>query len=663
MITIENTTTSMIISVKNMIKNTSLFFLLVLVGCTAYFNTFYNAEETFKEGQLAHQKVMDNYPDSLVVTPSPDIAAKYDRAIDKANKTIESFQKKKKWHDDALFLMGKAYFFKKEMARAIYRFRQLEREFPNSSYIPEANLYIGKSYIEEGSLDKAEEVLAAAEKRFPELNRDQQITRLMVTIAIRRNGKSQAIALLEQMLVTVKSDRARLDLYLHTAELYIELKQYQKAVLLLKGVSRKRDFPVQMYRIDRSLYTCYQELDSLQLALKQIDIMIAEKVYSVFFDEMLYYKGVLLYRMGETDRAIKVLKELTAGVDSLTVGSDTSSFKGKAFAELALIYQKEKEDYDKANGYLKLAAGSRDTTSQAFARKRLSAMDRLKKLRDGTEKADSAKGSSSFTIGELFLFELDEPDSAFNEFYRLFNDSTTDSRYVPKAMLQAAVIAREDLKNKIVADSILQAMLTRFPATEFAKKAQIELGLAATVTTREDSAEAMYRQAESLFYKDDNVKDAIELFYDIAKDYPELAIAPKSLFAAAWLSGTVLFKKKTSKMLYEKICEKYGESIYCTEVAKPKIKAVVDTLAKLDQLRRENQKAAPKTGKKVVVPKKGPSNNSSQITTPEIPDLDVTDANIDTLLQGIDTVGLKKSSNTSPSPQMGTVDSSALLHR
>jgi len=652
----KNTTTSMKNSAKNKIKITTLLFLLFLMGCTAYFNTYYNAEVAFKEGQVVHQKAMDNYPDSIVVTPASDVAAKYDRTIDKANKTIETFPKKKKWHDDALFLMGKAYFYKKEMERAIYRFQQLEREYPESKHIPEALLYTGKAYIEEENLDKAEEVLLAAEKRFPELNRDQQITRLMVTIAVRRNGKSQAIVLLEQMLQTIKSDRVRLDVYLQTAELYLELKQYPKAIILLKSVPRKRDFPVQMYRIDRSLYVCYRELDSLPQALQQIDNMISEKTYTVFIDEMLYFKGALLYRLGDVEAAIKVFRELTAGVDSQSVVSDTSSFKGKALLELARIYQKEKEDYTKSYELLKLAAVSNDTTSKKNAVQRMSAMDRLKKLRDGTEKVDSARGSSGFTIGELFRFELDEPDSAYAEFYRLFSDTNTDSLYVPKAMLQAATIARHDLDNKTLSDSILSAILKKYPSTEFAKTAQDQLGQKVTVSTRLDSAETMYRQAESLIYKEDNVKDAIQLFYDVARLYPELWIAPKSLFAAAWFSGAVLNKNKTSKMLYEKICERYPASIYCTEVAKPRIKAVVDTLAKLDQMRRDNQKNTPKANKVKSVVKTGITELEQKKTS----DMQVLeDADSDTLQEVLDTAEHKNSQGTTSPASAVTADSSA----
>jgi TolA-binding protein len=564
--------------------------VLFSLNCTAYFNTYYNAEKAFEEGQDNHKKLLQDHPDSLVVTPPADVIAKYDRSIEKAQKTIETFPKKKKWHDDALFLIGRSYFFKKEMEKSISCMRQLEKEFPSSQFVPEAQIYIAKAYIENDNLDKAEEVLVNAEHRFPELNKNQEISLLMITIALRRNGKSQAITLLEEAIKTTHSDNVRLDLFLRTAELYIDLKQYTKAIQLLKKAPRKKDLPTHSYRIDRALLICYTSIDSLSLANDLITAMIANKNYSPFMDEMLYQKGMILYSLGEVEDAIKVFKKLSSGVDSNSILSDTSTFKAKALFELAIIYQKQKEDYEKSYHYLKLTAASRDTSTNSLAKKRLSAMDRLKKLRDKSEIVDSISGSNQFAIGEIFKFELDEPDSAFNQFLQIAMDSTTDTGFIPKALLQAAIIARDELGNKQKSDSIFNVIVTSYPATEYAKTAQRESGMLVTVVTRQDSAAELYNKAERLFYSENDVKGSIQLFFDIFKIYPELPIAPKSLFAAAWFSNTVLLKNRTAKMLYEKICEKYPESIYCTQQAKPRIKAVVDTLAKLDQLRRENEK-------------------------------------------------------------------------
>jgi hypothetical protein len=77
----------------------------VVVRCSTYFNMFYNAQSAFDEAYAIHKKSMRNFPDSIVTQPPQDARTKYDRAIEKALKMLESFTKDKKWHDDAFLLL------------------------------------------------------------------------------------------------------------------------------------------------------------------------------------------------------------------------------------------------------------------------------------------------------------------------------------------------------------------------------------------------------------------------------------------------------------------------------------------------------------------------------------------------------------------------------
>ncbi len=574
----------------------------VFLSCSAYFNTLYNAETAFREAQTIHKKVLQNYPDSIVVSPPFDAASKYDRTIEKSIKAIETFPKAKKRHDDALLLIGKAHFYKKEMSKAIRRFRQLEQEFPGSELLPEACIYLAKAYIEEGNLDKAEETLISAEKRFPELNNDYKITMLLIMIAIRRGGRSQAIELLERSIKSIKSENLRIDMMLRTAELYMDLKQYQKAIVILKKTPRRKDLPLQSYRTDKAFFVCLKEIDSLQPAYNHLLKMIEKKQYDVYMDEMLFEQGRLLHIMGKTDEAIKVFKKLTAGIDSTSAGADTSSFKARALLELALIYQKNKEDYKSAGSYFKLASMTRDTATSRFAGARLSAMERLKKLRDEKDTKDSLRSIRLFSIGELFRFELDEPDSAYLQFVKISTDTTADTALIPKALCQAALIVRDELHDTVRCDSLLRLIIASYPATEYGKIAQQEMKMPVTIKTRTDSAHEAFVRAEKLYYNENDVKGAVRAFFEISKQYPELPIAPKSLFAAAWITDNVLLKKQTAKTLYEKICAKYQKTVYCTEQSKPRLKIVADTLEKLEKLRKENEekKSIKKDTKKSV---------------------------------------------------------------
>lgn len=567
-----------------------IFPVLMLIQCTAYLNTFYNAEIAFREANEAHKKVMRNYPDSILVTPGSDISTKYERAIEKSIKVLETYNKKKKWHDDALFLMGKAYYYKKDIAKAIRRFNELQKEFPSSPFIPESFLYMAKAYIEDDNLNKAEEITEMVLQKYPFLDKDQEVSILLVEIAIRRQGNSQAIQLLEKAYKTAKSEVKRIDLILRLAELYIEMKQYSKTVLLLEKAPRNKDLPEQSYRMDKALLNSYMEMDSLQKALTLADQMKSKKIYESHKSEILFKKGLILSRLGRYDDAISVFKAITVNMDSSSVGQDTCKVCAQALYQLAILYQMKNNDMGTANKYYSLSALSKDTLNRNISKKRLSAFEKLKRLRNGNDSLDGPLSSRKYKIAELFKYEFDIPDSAYYHYLELCKDSSADSEFILRSMSAAAFVARDELMDTVKSDSLFKLLIFRFPATELAKDAQKQLGVKITIKTKQDSAYEAFCKAEDLYYKKGDIKGAVQAFYNVYKNYPDLPIAPKSLFVAAWLSDEQLEKNRTAKMLYEKICEKYPDSEYCKNMAQVKVKIVQDTLKALEARQKPEEK-------------------------------------------------------------------------
>jgi tetratricopeptide (TPR) repeat protein len=567
----------------------SLLFL-PLLGCSAYLNTLYNGKNAFREAQILHSKKAKNFPDSLLVTAPAEATTKYERTIEKTIKVVEAFPKKKKWHDDALLLMGKAYYYKKDFQKAIRRFKELQTDFPASPFIPETYIYLGRCYIEDGSFDKAEEALQVVLTKYPQYDENQQVTMLLVEIAVRREGRSEAIILLEKAMRSAKSDQKRVELVLRISQLYIDMRQYQKALPLLQSVQRKKDYPEQSYRLDRAMLTCFIETGKLSDALLLVSNMASSRLYLVHYDEIMYEKGLILKTIEKYDDAIDVFKKICKDIDSSGVTKDTSTIKGKAFYQLGLIYQLKKGSYKKAVEYFTLASLSTDTSVNKRASKRVLAMKTLDSLRNYKESSSEkslTKERRMIMIGELFKFDLEEPDSAYNEYLKLNNDTTVSKETAAKAISAAAIIARDNKKDSTKADSLFRLIIQRYPMSAYAQLAQKELRIPITIMTRQDSASAAYKTAEELFYQSNDVKGAIRSFYDVYKNYSELDIAPKGLYAAAWYSDNVLQKKSTAKSLYEKICEKYQKSIYCSSSAQSRIKTVNDTLAALNEVRKK----------------------------------------------------------------------------
>ena len=574
-----------------------LFFGLLLpcIHCSIYFNTFYNAETAYDEGYALHEKVLQNYPDSLVVEPPAAARAKYDRAIEKAAKVLEVYPKDKKWHDDALFLLGKSYYYEKEFGKSIRKLRQLQEEYPESKFVPESYVYVTRDYIGQEELAKAEETLRFGLDRYPALDDDQSASLLLVEIAIRREGKAQAIDLLEKARASVRSEEKKLELLLRVSELYMDLNQYGKAAELLRSAPRNKKDALREYRIDRNLVLCEVELDSLSSALRLIKGMLANNLYVPYTKDILYVKGTIFVHQGKVAEAIAVFKQIVGNEsDSTAIRSDTSRIVSMALYELGLLYQKKKGSYKEAEKYYRLVTerSVRDTSVAPLAAKRLKAMNDLADLRSKLAAHDTTvhRMQARFAIGELFYYELDEPDSALAQFTDIISDSVPDSVYMPKSLCAAASIARKKFKDTALSDSLYRKLIAQFPGSEYIRQARREMASAGPIKTRRELAEESFLAAEKAWIRENDVKGAVQKFHAIYKEYVDLDIAPKSLFVAAWLVDNELQKKKTAKSLYEKICDRFPTSLYCTKESQPRLKKVIDTLEALRRLQKEGQK-------------------------------------------------------------------------
>jgi TolA-binding protein len=564
-----------------------LCFFLFQSGCV-YFNLFYNAKSAFDTAYRAHQKYLKEHPDSTQALPA-DVAAGYDKAITKSSQVLEFYPKKVKWHDDAVFLMGKANYYKGEYDKAIRLFRQLQKEYPSSPYIGESVLLCGRAYLGKGNLQKAEEMLNEVLEKYPWLDNNQEVSLLMAEVAIRREGKSSAIDMLEKTYKTITAPDKKMELIVKMAQLYRDLKLYDKALALLHDSPRVKHYPQLLYRIDFLLVSCYDEKGDASHALDLISVMLQKKMYFPHVPDILLKKGEILEKQDKTNAAIAVYNQITDGYP-------TSDATGFAWFALGRLYQvkksdlaKAKECYDKAVGMLK------DPDQKEIATKRSKAIEMVLNVKNPKAVPDTSKKEASVTtdykIAELYWLELDQPDSAYKYFCKTACD-TSKKALTPKALYSAAWIARYALHDSASADSLYNALIARYPSNVFSKKAQVAHGGAITVFTRQDSAEEAFHSAERILYDDKKPDSAAAAYEEVYRRFSDSEFGPRSLYAAAWINDNVLDKNRSAKALYELLCDSFPNSSYCATEARPRLKTVADTLTVL-RAQKKGAKDAP----------------------------------------------------------------------
>jgi tetratricopeptide (TPR) repeat protein len=288
----------------------AVVFCIVFCQCI-YFNLFYNAKSSFDTARQNHQKLLKNNPDSILATIPSEINSNYDRAIDKASKVMEEYPNNLKWHDDALFLIGKAYYYKGDNEKAIRIFTGLQEDFPASPFIPESFLYLGKAYLQSGNLDKADEVFSLVLEKYPQLNANEEVSLLLVDLSLSREGKSVALDLLEKTTPKVKSLERKIDLIIKTARIAMDLKQYDKAIDILRKCPREKKFTKKNFIMDIILVDCYVEKGFLQDAMNLTNFMLGNRLYGEHVPEILLKKASLFAKTGKFDDAIATYSSIT----------------------------------------------------------------------------------------------------------------------------------------------------------------------------------------------------------------------------------------------------------------------------------------------------------------------------------------------------------------
>ncbi len=271
-----------------------LFLLIVvllfsmLTGC-AYYNTFYNAKKFYSDGEKDRKK---REKTMLVELSAEEKAARkksgeatsgtiasslemqnYQKAIERASRVLE-FYPNSKYVDDALLLLGKCFYYRREFKKAQRKFEEIIRLYPDSKDVPEARLLMAKTYL---GLEEFEE----AEKRFRSLSQETKIASNII-------------------------DEARFEL----GGLYFEQQNYELAAENYASAAEEADNKLiramSLYRLGE----CYLQLERYSEAPKIFNKAAKESPNEDFKSQALYKLGEAQSLTGMYDEAIKTFSNL-----------------------------------------------------------------------------------------------------------------------------------------------------------------------------------------------------------------------------------------------------------------------------------------------------------------------------------------------------------------
>lgn len=526
---------------------TFLISLSFIFSCV-YYNTFYHAEENYKQAEKSQKKA------GREIAAANEVKL-YEEAINKASKVL-TFHPKSKWVDDALFLIGKSYYHMGDYAKAERKFQELVSNFPKSNLAEESNYYLGLSRYKQGNKLEAFKALNSLLDNPRMKKRRSEVCFELGEIKFEEGEYSEAITYYKRMLAQYPKDELNPLAQFRIGEGYYKLKDYALAKDNFFRVGKYEKQGELAYKSifwsGESAYKLKKYKEGLQVFFE----LSREKRYSKYLPQI-ELKIAEGYKLQDSlDLALKKYEDISLTYPKTDESAEACYHAGIIYLEKKIDLKKAQELFDKAKA---------ERANSPFARLALAKSADISKLSSFQEQVTQEEAEKSvkslFLLAEFYFTQMNMPESALAE-YQTILDEFPESEYVPKSLYAIAWIYENAFKDSAKAEEFYQRIIEEHPNCDYAKDALLFLDLPQD-SLEVNLAEREYLLAESLLFKEKKIDSAEAIFNRIASDYPQSKYASKSDCILAWILENYNNPGDSSVILaYQNLIEKYPGTEY-----------------------------------------------------------------------------------------------------
>jgi len=603
---------------RTILISLSLSILVFLVGCSvadnlsAYFNTYYNASRLFSEVEAEFEVQRDprkevDYSVELFTT-SPGARQKLTSVIEKCSKLLQ-YHPESGLVDDALFMIGKSYYYQNDLQRAERKFLELLDGYPASNMAPESKFLLGSTYYKMKDPTRAKKVLRDLYDASLEEENGDMIARsaqLLARIEIDATNNKEALTLYQTAADNASSSVIRAETYRHAGELLVKVGDLKEAMKAYENSFDTAPDFVHEYRARLGLARVLSLQGRNEESFSELLDLRDNSNYKDFFGEIDLEIANVYRAMSEFGEAIAQY----TFVDSTYARTETSL---KSYFALGDMYEKELWRYDSARVAYNRGRGeypqsplSKDIAQRAdylnrhdSFLKEIGKLDSIKAVLlapPDTSIAVVEKDSASLTpdslsesklhpvpaappmsldslnarlaynlveLAGLFYSTIGAVDSA-KFWYNELLERIPGNAYVPRALFTLAQIDRADSTTTgTVADSLYHVLASDYPGSEFGREATRILG--GTVVQKTDPAERKYSSAVGLIEKGMG-SAAIDSLKLIVREFPESPLASKAQYAVGWVYEELQGRSDSALQNYRKLIDLYPSSEYARAV-------------------------------------------------------------------------------------------------
>lgn len=280
---------------KSSFKYTLLLLLLITAGC-AYYNTFFNAKHSF---HLAEEKQKISKSTELAA----DVRKEYERAINKSWKLIDFYGDSSSYADDALLLIGQAHYNLAEFAKSERVLEQFLLKYLKSDLLPEAKLWLAKTYIALEKQDKAQELLDNLFRAKVSKKIAAQAFYILGDLFYKQDNFRKAIEYLEKCVDITSDDEIEGAAQFLIGEAFFELEEYENAVYAYEKLEKLNIPVIKEYEAFSQKVNALSKMEKYGEAEQELREMLRNQRFNNQFALIETKLANIFEQQGETDLA------------------------------------------------------------------------------------------------------------------------------------------------------------------------------------------------------------------------------------------------------------------------------------------------------------------------------------------------------------------------
>ena len=430
--------------------------LVTFTGC-AYYNTFYLAKRSYKDGQKAEER-------NVTDAPSPDASAKYDVTIRQCAKVLVDYPKSK-WVDDALYYMAAAMYGKGDYPGAIKKCGELRAGVPKSPFVPDSKLVEALSHYRRKEYLEAETLFRETDAQYPRFKRKWELYFYGAENEVGLRNYPAAIAWYKRAVGTADRKRRRADALRRMGDAYFAGAKYDSAQAVYAQCLKAEEVG------SRRLDLAFKRGDALE-QLKRFDQ--ALEFYESWKPFALSEKreGELMIRIYSNLAVLGKTNEAIGGYRTLVNQFPHTPIAYEAQFRLGYLYESQLGDFDSAGReYEKLKEDPGYSEFQMQGKRRSANLATIKQYRT-TLSSDTTqgRGRAAFLLAELYYFQIEKIDSALIQ-YENVERGFSNSPYAPKAAFARLWIHTHDQGDTAAAEALTDSIVSKYRRTRYAESA------------------------------------------------------------------------------------------------------------------------------------------------------------------------------------------------